>query len=87
MSNIGTTIFMVENNTGATSIIIIVCADDAVSFVFVLDSDQRGMSGMGGMCSEGGMASGTNVMLSWATCILPIFRCIPYHGIGRWNWV
>ena len=38
MSNIGTTIFMVENNTGATSIIIIVCADDAVSFVFVLDS-------------------------------------------------
>ena len=48
MSDIGTTIFMIENNTGtimiignntgATSIIIIVCADDTVSFVFVLDS-------------------------------------------------
>ena len=39
MSNIRTIIFMVKNNTGATSIIIIiVCADDTVSFVFVLDS-------------------------------------------------
>ena len=31
------------------------------------------------MCSEGGMASGTNMMLSWATCILPNFVSLPRH--------
>ena len=35
---VGTTVFIEKNNTGATGIIVAVCADHAVTFVQVLDS-------------------------------------------------